>query len=390
MKKRKLLIGTVLVAAISVVLSGCSGVNSKETSMKLLSIPSNEKVFINGTIVPLEREVIYLDPTKGEVETLSVENGQTVSKGDTLFTYKNEQITEQIAQINLQLESARKERENLLAQKEELKKQEELAKKEAQAQEELLKKQAQEAEKNGSTEELNLLMQQSAPKVQTENFGSSQISTAAVDNQISLYEKQIASLSEKEYYTVTAPIDGRIILSDNERDATQPYIIIESDTFYIEGSVSEKDYPKIKAEQAVEATILSSGEIVTGKISSMGNRPISNAIPAMSQQGSPGSSDLSFYEVKISLDSQDNLINGFHVQAVVELSDSPIEIPKTSLIEEEGKTYVYKVVDNLLVKQEITYKEGESDKVIVDSGLSEEDKIVELPTEEMKEGMPVE
>ena len=390
MKKRKLLIGTVLVAAISVVLSGCSGVNSKETSMKLLSIPSNEKVFINGTIVPLEREVIYLDPTKGEVETLSVENGQTVSKGDTLFTYKNEQITEQIAQINLQLESARKERENLLAQKEELKKQEELAKKEAQAQEELLKKQAQEAEKNGSTEELNLLMQQSTPKVQTENFGSSQISTAAVDNQISLYEKQIASLSEKEYYTVTAPIDGRIILSDNERDATQPYIIIESDTFYIEGSVSEKDYPKIKAEQAVEATILSSGEIVTGKISSMGNRPISNAIPAMSQQGSPGSSDLSFYEVKISLDSQDNLINGFHVQAVVELSDSLIEIPKTSLIEEEGKTYVYKVVDNLLVKQEITYKEGESDKVIVDSGLSEEDQIVELPTEEMKEGMPVE
>lgn len=390
MKKRKLLIGTVLVAAISVVLSGCSGVNSKETSMKLLSIPSNEKVFINGTIVPLEREVIYLDPTKGEVETLSVENGQTVSKGDTLFTYKNEQITEQIAQINLQLESARKERENLLAQKEELKKQEELAKKEAQAQEELLKKQAQEAEKNGSTEELNLLMQQSTPKVQTENFGSSQISTAAVDNQISLYEKQIASLSEKEYYTVTAPIDGRIILTDNERDATQPYIIIESDTFYIEGSVSEKDYPKIKAEQAVEATILSSGEIVTGKISSMGNRPISNAIPAMSQQGSPGSSDLSFYEVKISLDSQDNLINGFHVQAVVELSDSPIEIPKTSLIEEEGKTYVYKVVDNLLVKQEITYKEGESDKVIVDSGLSEEDQIVELPTEEMKEGMPVE
>ena len=121
MKKRKLLIGTVLVAAISVVLSGCSGVNSKETSMKLLSIPSNEKVFINGTIVPLEEEVIYLDPTKGEVETLSVENGQTVSKGDTLFTYKNEQITEQIAQINLQLESARKERENLLAQKEELK-----------------------------------------------------------------------------------------------------------------------------------------------------------------------------------------------------------------------------------------------------------------------------
>ena len=308
MKKRKLLIGTVLVAAISVVLSGCSGVNSKETSMKLLSIPSNEKVFINGTIVPMERDVIYLDPTKGEVETLSVENGQTVSKGDTLFTYKNEQITEQIAQLNLQLESARKERENLLAQKEELKKQEELAKKEAQAQEELLKKQAQEAEKNGSTEELNLLMQQSAPKVQTENFGSSQISTAAVDNQISLYEKQIASLSEKEYYTVTAPIDGRIILSDNERDATQPYIIIESDTFYIEGSVSEKDYPKIKAEQAVEATILSSGEIVTGKISSMGNRPISNAIPAMSQQGSPGSSDLSFYEVKISLDSQDNLI----------------------------------------------------------------------------------
>lgn len=379
MKKRKLVIGTILIAAINIVISGCTSLNSKETKMKLLSIPSKEKVFINGTIVPMEKEEIYLDPTKGAVEILSVENGQTVKKGDTLFTYKNEQITDQIAQLNLQLEAAKKERQELLAQKEELKKQEEL-----------LKKQAQEQEKKASQEELNLLVQQSDTKFQTENLASTQISTTAVDNQISLYEKQIASLSEKEYYTVTSPIDGRIILSDNEKDATQPYIIIESDTLYIKGSVSEKDYLKIKAEQAVEATILSSGDIVKGKIASLGDRPISNAIPAASQLNSTAASDLSYYEVKINLDSQEKLINGFHVQAVVELTDSPIEIPKSSLINEEGKTYVYKVEDNLLVKQEINYTEAEGDKIIVNSGLVEEDQIVELPTEEMKEGMPVE
>ena len=340
--------------------------------MEIYTVPSTDKVFVNGKIEPEKVENIFLDATKGTVDKVEVENGDVVEKGDTLFTYKNDQVQSQVEQLELQLNSAK-------SQKEEINKQNAEA-----------KKQLEDLKKAG-------LENQMPQGGQIPNLGQSaggELSTGNVDEQIKLLEKQIKALKDKEYYKVTAPIGGKVILAEPSGNPTQPYITVESGDYYISGSVNEKDQPKIKEGQEVQITILSTNKNINGKISSVGNTPIDNGASLAAQTGAQGGAggNMSYYEVKITPDSQEDLTNGFHVQASVNLDKKPIEIPKEAILSVDNEEFVFKNVDGKLVKQVITYspKEGSEDEVIVSSGLNEEDKIVSNPTLNMKEGMKVE
>lgn len=371
-----------IIAIVTVVILAGVGVGSyflkqsmnKESvaTMEIYTVPSTDKVFVNGKIEPEKVENIFLDATKGTVDKVEVENGDVVEKGDTLFTYKNDQVKSQVEQLELQLNSAK-------SQKEEINKQNAEA-----------KKQLEDLKKAG-------LENQMPQGGQMPNLGQNaggEISTGSVDEQIKLLEKQIKALKDKEYYKVTAPIGGKVILAESSTNPTQPYITVESGDYYISGSVNEKDQPKIKEGQEVQITILSTNKNINGKISSVGNTPIDNGASLAAQTGAQGGAggNMSYYEVKITPDSQEDLTNGFHVQASVNLDKKPIEIPKEAILSVDNEEFVFKNVDGKLVKQVITYspKEGSEDEVIVSSGLNEEDKIVSNPTPNMKEGMNVE
>ncbi|MFR1315413.1 MAG: efflux RND transporter periplasmic adaptor subunit [Clostridium perfringens] len=371
-----------IIAIVTVVILAGVGVGSyflkqsmnKESvaTMEIYTVPSTDKVFVNGKIEPEKVENIFLDATKGTVDKVEVENGDVVEKGDTLFTYKNDQVQSQVEQLELQLNSAK-------SQKEEINKQNAEA-----------KKQLEDLKKAG-------LENQMPQGGQMPNLGQNaggELSTGNVDEQIKLLEKQIKALKDKEYYKVTAPIGGKVILAESSGNPTQPYITVESGDYYISGSVNEKDQPKIKEGQEVQITILSTNKNINGKISSVGNTPIDNGASLAAQTGAQGGAggNMSYYEVKITPDSQEDLTNGFHVQASVNLDKKPIEIPKEAILSVDNEEFVFKNVDGKLVKQVITYspKEGSEDEVIVSSGLNEEDKIVSNPTPNMKEGMDVE
>ncbi|MDK0629265.1 efflux RND transporter periplasmic adaptor subunit [Clostridium perfringens] len=371
-----------IIAIVTVVILAGVGVGSyflkqsmnKESvaTMEIYTVPSTDKVFVNGKIEPEKVENIFLDATKGTVDKVEVENGDVVEKGDTLFTYKNDQVQSQVEQLELQLNSAKNQKE-------------EINKQNAEA-----KKQLEDLKKAG-------LENQMPQGGQMPNLGQNaggEISTGSVDEQIKLLEKQIKALKDKEYYKVTAPIGGKVILAESSTNPTQPYITVESGDYYISGSVNEKDQPKIKEGQEVQITILSTNKNINGKISSVGNTPIDNGASLAAQTGAQGGAggNMSYYEVKITPDSQEDLTNGFHVQASVNLDKKPIEIPKEAILSVDNEEVVFKNVDGKLVKQVITYspKEGSEDEVIVSSGLNEEDKIVSNPTPNMKEGMNVE
>lgn len=371
-----------IIAIVTVVILAGVGVGSyflkqsmnKESvaTMEIYTVPSTDKVFVNGKIEPEKVENIFLDATKGTVDKVEVENGDVVEKGDNLFTYKNDQVQSQVEQLELQLNSAKSQKEEINKQNAET------------------KKQLEDLKKAG-------LENQMPQGGQMPNLGQNaggEISTGSVDEQIKLLEKQIKALKDKEYYKVTAPIGGKVILAESSTNPTQPYITVESGDYYISGSVNEKDQPKIKEGQEVQITILSTNKNINGKISSVGNTPIDNGASLAAQTGAQGGAggNMSYYEVKITPDSQEDLTNGFHVQASVNLDKKPIEIPKEAILSVDNEEFVFKNVDGKLVKQVITYspKEGSEDEVIVSSGLNEEDKIVSNPTPNMKEGMNVE
>lgn len=197
----------------------------------------------------------------------------------------------------------------------------------------------------------------------------------------------LKELKELEYYTVYAPVDGEIILNENEVDVTTPFIIIESTELYIKGYISEREFTKLNISQSANLYVISTNEKLKGKVESIGKRPMNlglGGLPLIDEDYS----NISYYEVAISLDSQKGVINGFHVQATVDLEES-IEIPKSSILSENNKNFVLKYEDSNLVKQEISYNDNNLSYVGVLSGLEENDKIA-IDVDGLEEGMPVE
>ena len=68
------------------------------------------------------------------------------------------------------------------------------------------------------------------------------------------------------------------------------------------------------------------------------------------------SSDLSNYEVTLILDSQDNILEGYHIQATIYDGNNDICISKKSILTKEGKSYVFINKDGVLSKKDVTYE----------------------------------
>ena len=364
--------------------------DKKVNKSEYYKIASVEKVFINGVLTPRESESIYIDSTKGEISEVHVTDGQAVNAGDSLFTYNNPTIEAQIEEISEQITSNENSKVSINNKLTNAKNN--LAEKENQLNK--LKKQLEEFNFQDQVEADNISMniQQTTAEIQ------------AYKEQVSAYEDQIDSvkttlnslynkkekLAADKNFVVTASIGGTIVLSSNEKDYTQPYIIIESQELIVKGVVSEKDYTKIKVNDNISINIISTNETIDGKILEIDDRPVSNTELNLSQVTQTTNTNVSYYNVLITLNSQENLINGFHSQGKVTLGDDTIKVFKTSVINEEGKNYVFINRDGILDKVEILIQQEDGEYVIVESGLNANDVVMKNPTSETKAGVKVE
>lgn len=353
-------------------------------------IASVEKVFINGILTPRESESIYIDSTKGEISEVHVTNGQTVNAGDSLFTYNNSTIEAQIEEISEQITSNENSKVSI-------------NNKFTNSKNNLAEKEEQLKKLKNQLEEFNFEDQLQADNISM-NIQQTTAEVSAYKEQVSAYEEQIDNVNitlnslynkkeklvAEKSFVVTAPIAGTIVLSSNEKDYTQPYIIIESQELIVKGVVSEKDYSKIKVDDDISVSIISTNEIIEGKILEIDDRPVSNTELSLSQVTQTTNTNVSYYNVLITLNSQENLINGFHSQGKVTLGDDTIKVFKTSIINEEGKNYVFVDKDGILDKVEISIQKEDGEYVIVESGLNANDVVMKNPTSETKAGVKVE
>ncbi len=394
MKKKYITITIISTIIIASTIGFCflkKNINDKTVNKsEYYKIASVEKVFINGVLTPRESESIYIDSTKGEISEVHVTDGQAVNAGDSLFTYNNPTIEAQIEEISEQITSNENSKVSINNKLTNAKNN--LAEKENQLNK--LKKQLEEFNFQDQVEADNISMniQQTTAEIQ------------AYKEQVSAYEDQIDSvkttlnslynkkekLAADKNFVVTASIGGTIVLSSNEKDYTQPYIIIESQELIVKGVVSEKDYTKIKVNDNIGINIISTNETIDGKILEIDDRPVSNTELNLSQVTQTTNTNVSYYNVLITLNSQENLINGFHSQGKVTLGDDTIKVFKTSVINEEGKNYVFINRDGILDKVEILIQQEDGEYVIVESGLNANDVVMKNPTSETKAGVKVE
>ena len=326
-KKSKIIIGitTALCLTIGITYAFNRGKDVEVSSednipyIETYVIPENEKVYINGIVTPKQSKDINLSEGE-EIDSLKVENGQSVKKGDALFTCKNQSVLNEINEL----------------------------------------------------------------KAQISQLQSSQDSNdTSLSIEINKLNTQIKSLNEKASVTYYAPFVGSVHLNEtsNVSENTNSYMTIQSNDFYMQGQASEQDLAKIKIDQTAKVLVFSTNQELMGRISFISQRPTGSSSNDYQQQ-----SNLSYYDINISFDSQDGLVNGFHVQASVILDDAYTKIPVSSILGSEGDYYVFKDLDGILKKQIVEIDNKTEDFAVVKSGLSENDIILKNPTEEMQEG----
>ena len=317
-KKVKIGIGVILLGALSIGIYCFNNENtnsslSDENYIETYTIADNEKIFINGVILPTKSKEFTLPP-EDEISKLNVTHGKIVKEGDLLFTVKNEAIIDEI---------------------------------------DILKTQINELKKS--------------------NIENDPIITSEINK----LEAQVSSLDKKAYINTTAPFAGKVYLNE---EGSNSIITLESNTFYMKGQTSEQDLPKLQIDDPVSVTVLSTNKKVSGRVSLISDRPSTNQVDNTNPS-------LSYYDINISFENQENLVNGFHVQACIEITDNLCKVPTTSILRDENdKPYVFESFDGILKKQIVEIYSENDEFTVIKGGLDKQDIIVRYPSEQMSEG----
>ncbi|MGM9978946.1 MAG: efflux RND transporter periplasmic adaptor subunit [Clostridium sp.] len=386
MKKKYLkyvVIGAIiLVSTVAIYLVKVASDNNQGNSSKIETTvvdDSSQKIYINGIIQPIENKNIYLDASKGKVDTVSVTDGQAVNAGDVLFTYKNDTITSQIEEFNGQISTYQTQKERLENKKKDSNNK--LTEKKNSLSN--LKSNLQDETAIASIQSLEAEIQGLETEISSYN---DQLDT--INDSIKDCNKKIENLKKDESIEVKADISGVVAILGSKENYTNVFISISSNDLYIKGSVSEKYVEKLKKEQEAEVLVIANNSTIKAKVDEISKKPSTSSSVGSSMGTSANS--LSNYDVTLLLDSQENILDGYHVQATVFEEDKELKISKEAIIEENGETFVYKVEDGALKKQNVEYEDSENDDVKILSGLEEGDEVVTNPSKDTKEGMKYE
>ena len=295
---------------------------------EIYKIPAYENIDINGMVTPRESKQ-YATPENNSLSDISIENGQEVNDGDLLFTTKDNSVVEQINVLKSQLSSLNSQKSNL-------------------------------------------------SRNNKDNANNAAI--ASINSQISSVEAQISALNSSAYVKNTAPFAGKVYINDqNSTDMNTSFISLVSNEFFMKGYVSEDDLSKVQIDQTVSIKVNSSDKKMTGRISYVSDRPTTTKTKEMKD-------NLSYYEVDISFEYQEGLINGFHVDADLEIISNEYKVPTSAVLKSGDSAYVMKDLDGILKKQEVTVvKTGKNVTKIV-TNLEPGDRILKHPDKTMKEG----
>lgn len=295
---------------------------------EIYKIPAYENIDINGMVTPRESKQ-YATPENNTLSDISIENGQEVNDGDLLFTTKDNSVVEQINVLKSQLTSLNSQKSRL-------------------------------------------------SKDNKDNVNN--VAISSINTQISSIEAQISALNNSAYVKNTAPFAGKVYINDqNSTDMNTSFISLVSNDFFMKGYVSEDDFKKVQIDQTVSIKVSSSDEKMTGRISYVSDRPTTTKTKEMKD-------NLSYYEVDISFEDQEGLVNGFHVDADLEIISNEYKVPTSAVLKSGNSAYVMKDLDGILKKQEVTIvKTGKNVTKIV-TNLEPGDRILKHPDKTMKEG----
>ncbi len=380
----KILIGISLILAVGVAVYGVyNNKSSKKTDeIEKFTVPAKDYIFINGVVKPKDMRVYESNSMKGELDSVNVSDGDQVQAGQILMSYRNQEAINQEYELGFDIQGLRTAEAN---------------------EKELRRKQV----KNLETQRANLIQEakMAGQPIQYSQLPSTDLDTPPTDyeSQIAKIERQREVLRTKSYDTDVSDISGTASVEKvSGAQGNQTRITVRSNSYIIEGTVKEKDLGKIEKGMKGKSTFVANNKTYDSKIEDIETVPVSESQGAVSA-GAPditglqmssgtGENKSSEYKVVIRVDNPENMTEGFHVQTKVNVDkDDSVRIPKTALLSEKGKKYVYSVgKDNILKKKEVQLDRIEENEAVIKSGLKEKEVIVKKVSEDLKEGDKVE
>lgn len=324
-------------------------------------------LMIPGTLELQDEQSVYLSPEKGELKEILVEEGQQVKTGDVLARFDSKELSYEIEQNKLSVESGYlriqqldKQRDHLDTKKKDLTKQ--IGKKEA--------------EKQLAAEYDQIEMEKKL---------------ANLDLKQTLLQKDALEQRSKEL-EVTSLVDGTILAVNEQAtpsatDVQEPILVVGSLNKKIAtGLLSEYDALKVKNGQKVMLySDALPGEEWKGEITKVG------LIPQSSGLATPLEAQAVQYPITVQIEKDHlNLKPGF--QLIMEIETEKVKglvIPVEAIQYEQEKSFVFIVEKGIAKKQEIELGISSGDKAEVVNGLTSGDRIISNPSDKVTDGMEV-
>jgi HlyD family secretion protein len=357
---------------------------------------------VSGRVVQSHAETIYLNATKGSIQEIFVKDGETVTKGQKLFSYEGSTVAAELGQAEVNKKLA------------------ETSGTQMKEQVTSLEQDIREAESTNTTETTNTTdTTDTTNTTDTTDTTDTTNTTDAVDN-ANIATKAITILSLKaelnkanaelraaelkvEKYTLQAEklkaeLETLTVISntagvisnlnqnvgqgfrakDNQQLAIMQ--IASNDPFQIEGKLTEAEKAKITSGQSITVTSkVVANKKWKGKIAEVSDYPTYKT--TANKDKDTQQETIPYYSFKASLDSQKGLYPGYYTTLdVVVQSKQLLAVPETSIMGFGKSTYVYVQKKGKIQKQKVETGHNEGKWVAILKGLKEEDKLEENPS----------
>ncbi|WP_163183163.1 efflux RND transporter periplasmic adaptor subunit [Neobacillus sedimentimangrovi] len=376
----------VIVAALNIVLLQKKPAKANDLSfVSVIEKEMSTTKLIAGKVVPGAMETIYADPTKGKVKEIFVQEGQEITKGQKLFSYDDSELSFEMKQLEIDKKTSQMRSEQVNEKMNSLRKEINKAK---------------EAEKNNQNAELNAQLKETTKNLeaQLKDLEFEKESMELEKEKIKLQEEQLhKKQNDLIVYSNTAGIvqkvakDGEQSFSSTTEGQGNPIVqIVSKEPYQIQGQLSELQKGQIVPNQPIKVTSKAvADKSWTGKIIEVSEYPLAQEL-VQSAAGADGSQNISYYNFKGILDSQEGLSPGYHVTIqVIQSAKTRMSIPRSCIKEDEDSQFVYVLDENKLRKQQVTtgIEDGKWTEIL--TGLKVGDKVVKNPSDQLSDGMEV-
>ncbi|MGA8264902.1 MAG: efflux RND transporter periplasmic adaptor subunit, partial [Ignavibacteriaceae bacterium] len=338
------------------------GVEAKVTTVTRISPSESNAVLTASGYVVAQRKASVASKATGRLVYLGVVEGDAVKKGQIIARLEDNDVKAALAQVKANLELNKSTLQD--------------AKNNYERQEKLYKM--------GGTTQVELDAAEAAYK---RNLAAIDVAKAQVQAEEVALENTL----------IRAPFDGTVLTKDADvgeivsplgaSSTSRAAVVTMADmsSLQVEADVSESNIQRIKQEQDCEITLDAYPDVrYPGYVAKI--------VPTADRSKATVMVKIAFrkYDKKVLPEMSAKVLFLDTTAVKNNINEKPmLAVPYTAVVKKDGKSYIFKVLDNKVIEVEVKTGRESGSYIEILSGVEAGDKVIEKPTEDIKDGTEI-